>query len=117
MMGKVANMASKEDRFELSKRIKNLKDKNDLTFAKLNSQIGRPCTTSTLQIRVAYPNKDCSQKLLIKINEALNTFEGFSNETIVEIDMLKKLRDEAIKDIAKVFDEHIERIQHYIARS
>ncbi len=115
-MGKINNMATNEACTELSERIKNLKNGLDVTYRDLNIRLGRPCNTSTLQIRAAHPGKGCSIKLLNNINGAITTFENNSNEAIEELQILKKLRGAAIEDITRVFDAHINKIEEFFSK-
>lgn len=114
-MGKVNKMATEEASLELSNSIKHLKEKLGVTYRDLNIKLGRPCNTSTLQIRAAYPKKGCSIKLLNSINDSISALEDESKEVIEAEQMLNNLRDAAIEDISRVFDDYISKMKEIIS--
>ncbi len=114
-MGKISKMASEADCIELSKRILKLKDDLGLTYKELNMRLERPCTDSTLQIRTAHPKKGCSLNLFNKIDSAIKKLESTSKEITNTKSQLTSLRDAAIEDITRIFDEHIAKIEDVIS--
>jgi hypothetical protein len=114
-MGKISKMATETDCIELSKRILKLKDTLGLTYKELNVRLERPCTASTLQIRATHPNKGCSLNLFNKIDHSIKKLDSTAKEVEDTRSQITSLRDAAIEDITRIFDEHIAKIEDVIS--
>lgn len=114
-MGKVSQMATEKDCIELANRILKLKDTLGLTYKELNVRLERPCTASTLQIRANHPKKGCSLNLFNKIDQSIRKLDSAAKEIEDTKSQLTRLRDTAIEDITRIFDEHIAKMEVVIS--
>jgi hypothetical protein len=112
-MAKINDMASLEERTKLSSKIISIKSSLGITYHDLNRKLGKPCTTSTLQIRASYPKKPLSGRLLNKMISAISSYENVIQEEITHKKSLSLMKEEFMNDMSEIFDKHSRRLEEY----
>ena len=112
-MAKINDMASLEEKTGISSKIVSIKSGLGVTYNDLNRIIGKPCTTSTLQIRASYPKKPLSKKLLNKISSAISSYVKALQEKITQEKALSLMKEEFMSDMSEHFDKYVKRREQY----
>ena len=103
------NMATKEQKDELSKKILELKEELGLTYKELNSKLNNPCIAQTLTNLAKHPGKGCSLKLYENVQLGITNLTEYRTKKLE----LEKIKDEFIYEITAITNGYLKKMEDF----